>query len=91
MSKILFRDPNVTIFQSALYQTNSTVVRTDDLVLVVDPALLPDEVAAIREYVESIREDRSVFLVFTHSDFDHIIGYKAFRVDKVFMSETMCL
>ncbi|MEQ1747669.1 MAG: MBL fold metallo-hydrolase [Saprospiraceae bacterium] len=89
MSKILFRDPNITIFQSALYQTNSTVVRTDDLVLVVDPAYLPDEVAAISEYVESIREERSVFLVFTHSDYDHIIGYKAIRADKVFMSETM--
>lgn len=89
MSKILFRDPNVTIFQSALFQTNSTVVRTDDLVLVVDPAWLPDEVAAIREYVDSIRGERTVFLVFTHSDYDHIIGYKAFRADKVFMSEPM--
>jgi len=89
MSKILFRDPNITIFQSALFQTNSTVVRTDDLVLVVDPAWLPDEVAAIREYVESIRGERTVFLVFTHSDYDHIIGYKAFRADKVFMSEPM--
>ncbi|MBK9337699.1 MAG: MBL fold metallo-hydrolase [Lewinellaceae bacterium] len=89
MSKILFRDPNITIFQSALFQTNSTVVKTDDLILVVDPAWLPDEVAAIREYVDSIREERSVFLVFTHSDFDHIIGYKAFRADKVFMSELM--
>lgn len=89
MSKILFRDPNITIFQSALFQTNSTVVKTDDLILVVDPAWLPDEVATIRDYVDSIREYRSVFLVFTHSDFDHIIGYKAFRADKIFMSEAM--
>lgn len=90
MSKILFRDPNVTIFQSALFQTNSTVIRTDDVVLVVDPAWLPEEVIRIREYVDSIREDRAVFLIFTHSDFDHVIGYRAFHnVDKVFMSEAM--
>lgn len=89
MSKIIFRDPNVTIFQSALFQTNSTVVRTEDVVLVVDPAWLPEEVANIRHYVESIREDRSLFLIFTHSDFDHIIGFKAFKADKVFMSDAM--
>ncbi|TNE52407.1 MAG: MBL fold metallo-hydrolase [Bacteroidetes bacterium] len=89
MSKILFRDPNVTIFQSALFQTNSTVIKTDDAVLVVDPAWLPDEVLKIREYVDSIREDRALFLIFTHSDYDHIIGYRAFKPDKVFMSEAM--
>ncbi len=89
MSKIIYRDPNVTIFQSVLFQTNSTVVKTDDVVLIVDPAWLPDEVALIREYVQSIREGRSVFLIFTHSDYDHIIGYKAFEVDKVFISDAM--
>lgn len=89
MSKIIYRDPNVTIFQSALFQTNSTVVKTDDAVLVVDPAWLPDEVAAIREYAESIRGTRNLFLIFTHSDYDHIIGYRAFTADKVFTSEAM--
>ena len=91
MSKILFRDPNITIFQSALFQTNSTVVRTDDVVLVIDPAWLPDEVVQIRQYADSIRESRALFLIFTHSDYDHIIGYKAFAADKVFMSEAMAV
>ncbi|GAB4494437.1 MAG: hypothetical protein OHK0019_20750 [Saprospiraceae bacterium] len=89
MNKIIYRDPNITIFQSALFQTNSTVVKTEEFVLVVDPAWLPEEVAAIRQYVEDIRGERSVFLVFTHSDYDHIIGYKAFKADKVFMSKAM--
>jgi len=89
MSKITYRDPNITIFQSALFQTNSTVVKTDDVVLVVDPAWLPDEVALIREYVNSIKENRSVFLILTHSDYDHIIGYRAFEPDKVFTSEAL--
>lgn len=87
MQKIIYRDLNVTIFQSALFQTNSTVVVTEDVVLVVDPAWLPDEVLAIRQYVDSVRGKRAVFLVFTHSDFDHIIGYGAFVADKIFATK----
>ncbi len=89
MSKIIYRDPSVTIFQSALFQTNSTVVQTDDTILVVDPAWLPDEVLAIKQYVDSIRGERSLCLIFTHSDYDHIMGYRAFQADKVFMSKAM--
>ncbi len=89
MSKILYRDPHITVFQSALYQTNTTVVRTDDLMIVVDPAWLPDEVAVIRQYVDTFREGRALFLIFTHSDFDHIIGAGAFKPDKVFATELM--
>jgi glyoxylase-like metal-dependent hydrolase (beta-lactamase superfamily II) len=89
MNKITYRDPTVTIFQSALFQTNSTVIRTDDAVLVVDPAWLPDEVMAIRQYVDSIRGHRDLFLIFTHSDYDHILGYRAFEPNKVFMSKAM--
>jgi glyoxylase-like metal-dependent hydrolase (beta-lactamase superfamily II) len=89
MNKITFRDQHVTIFQSALFQTNSTVVCTDDVVLVVDPAWLPDEVLNIRNYVESVRKGRQLYLIFTHSDYDHIIGYRAFQPDKVFMSKAM--
>lgn len=89
MNKIIYRDPNITIFQSALFQTNSTVVKTEDSILVVDPAWLPEEVALIKKEVEEIRGERPVFLIFTHSDYDHIIGYKAFQADKVFMSKAM--
>jgi glyoxylase-like metal-dependent hydrolase (beta-lactamase superfamily II) len=89
MSKIIYRDPQVTVFQSALFQTNSTVVCTDDVVMVFDPAWLPDEVEAIRQYVAQIRGKRHLLLFFTHSDFDHIIGYGAFKADKVFMSKAM--
>jgi hydroxyacylglutathione hydrolase len=89
MTKITYRDPHVTIFQSALFQTNSTVVHTDDVVLVFDPAWLPDEVLAIRQHVDSVRGSRPVFLIFTHSDYDHIIGYRAFEADKVFVSQPM--
>ncbi|MBN8681170.1 MAG: MBL fold metallo-hydrolase [Chitinophagales bacterium] len=87
MSKIIYRDPNVTIFQSALFQTNTTVVKTDDIVIIIDPAWLPEEVDTIRQYVESVRRDLPVYLVFTHSDYDHIIGYGAFNADKIIASQ----
>jgi hydroxyacylglutathione hydrolase len=86
MHSIIYRDQNITIFQSALFQTNSTVVKTDDFILVVDPCWLPDEVLAIRQYVDSIKGQLPLFLLFTHSDYDHIIGYRAFEPDQVFTS-----
>lgn len=69
----------VTLFQSDLYMTNSLVMETDDCVLVTDPCWLPREVEEIRRYVDNILGARRLFLLFTHSDFDHIIGYGAFR------------
>ena len=76
---ILFDTPQVRVFQSALFQTNSTVVTTDDLVLVIDPNWLPLEVAEIRQFVDQQSAGKKpVYLLFTHSDYDHIIGYHAF-------------
>lgn len=76
----------VTLFQSDLYMTNSLVMETDDCVLVTDPCWLPREVEEIRRYVDNILGARKLLLLFTHSDFDHIIGYGAFRDAEVIAS-----
>jgi hydroxyacylglutathione hydrolase len=77
--KILHDSPQIRVFQSALFQTNSTVVTTDDLVLVVDPNWLPLEVEAIKAFAEAQSAGKKpIYLLFTHSDYDHIIGYRAF-------------
>jgi glyoxylase-like metal-dependent hydrolase (beta-lactamase superfamily II) len=76
----------VTRFQSALYKTNSLVVQTEDLVLIVDPCWLPSEVDAIRSYVDDVADGRPLYLLFTHSDYDHILGYGAFPEAKVIAS-----
>jgi hydroxyacylglutathione hydrolase len=86
MSQIIYKDRQVTIFQSALFQTNTVVVRMPDCVILVDPAWLPNEVASIKQYIDSIKGMDPLFLVFTHSDFDHILGYGAFQADKVITS-----
>lgn len=86
--KIVYQDKNVHVFQSALFQTNTTVLETADMILVVDPNWLPIEIAQIRKYTvlasrkfgEGVSKATSkpVWLLFTHSDYDHIIGYHAF-------------
>ncbi len=75
--KILYKSPRLCVFQSALFQTNATVVNTDDCIIVVDPNWLPDEIAAIKKHVKKCG-DKPIYLLFTHSDYDHIIGYGAF-------------
>ena len=75
--KILYKTASLCVFQSALFQTNSAVINTEDAVIVVDPNWLPDEIAAIKKHVAKCG-DKPLFLLFTHSDYDHIIGYGAF-------------
>lgn len=84
---IIWQDQHTTLFKSALYETISSVVLTDDCILVVDPCWLPFEVEEIKNYVEKNRTNQPLYLLFTHSDYDHIIGYKAFPEAIVFASE----
>jgi hydroxyacylglutathione hydrolase len=75
---IQYRANGVTVFQSVLFETTSTVIESQNSILVVDPTWLPNEVEAIRAYVASVRGNRTLYLLFTHSDWDHVLGYKAF-------------
>lgn len=85
--KIQYTTQGIRVFESALFKTTTTVLETPDMVLVVDPNWLPDEVSFIRRYVDGIRGERPLYLLFTHSDYDHIIGYGAFMDAKVIASE----
>jgi hydroxyacylglutathione hydrolase len=84
---IQFRNEHITVFQSALYQTTCTVVDTKDFVLVVDPNWLPQEIEEIQRHVASIQGVKELYLLFTHGDFDHVIGYLAFPGAKVIGSK----
>ncbi|MGB2991468.1 MAG: MBL fold metallo-hydrolase, partial [Paenisporosarcina sp.] len=86
---IAFQKDGLTVFQSALWKTTSSVIETNDLILVVDPTWLPLEVKEIQEHVAHIRKGKDVYLLFTHGDFDHIIGYHAFPDAKVIGSKGM--
>lgn len=84
---IVYQDTKLTIFQSTLYQTNSILYNAEDFVLLADPNWLPQEVEFIRSYVAEHYEDKPIYLLFTHSDYDHILGYGAFPGAKVIASE----
>lgn len=84
---ITFKNNSIIVFQSSFFKMNSTVFTTEDLVLVVDPGYHPDEIEQIRQYVDTIKRDKPIFLLFTHSDFDHIVGYGAFPDAKTIASK----
>lgn len=75
---IQYSNDQVTVFQSALFQTTSTVIQLDESIIIIDPNWLPHEIDEIREHVDAVRGNRECYLIFTHGDYDHIIGYKAF-------------
>ncbi len=52
----------------------------------MDPTWLPHEINAIREELAQIQGDRPLYLLFTHSDYDHIIAWKAFPNTQVIVS-----
>jgi hydroxyacylglutathione hydrolase len=60
----------VTVFQAPLWQTNALVAVSGGDALLCDPAMTPDEIAAIAAEAEGRRS----FLVVTHADYDHVCG-----------------
>lgn len=84
---IQFKQSGICVFESALFKTTSTVIETEETLIIVDPNWLPNEILRIRQYVDVIRGDRKLFLLFTHSDYDHIIGYNAFPEAEVIASQ----
>lgn len=84
---IQFKNEYLTVFQSSLFQTTCTVVESKDFILVVDPNWLPNEIEEIQRYVAQIQKEKELYLLFTHGDFDHIIGYKAFPDARVIGSK----
>jgi hydroxyacylglutathione hydrolase len=73
-------------FQAPLWQTNSLLAVSGSEVLLCDPALAPDEIAAIRAEVDALGGDRLSLLV-THADFDHVCGIPYFPEAEVLAGE----
>jgi len=76
--KIQFQNKELILFESELFRTTATLLIGEEHLLLVDPNWLPSEVDFILEMVEKLRKEKELFLYFTHSDYDHIIGYKKF-------------
>lgn len=70
--------PRLIIHESQLFRTTSTIIHTDDYLLIVDPNWLPAEVEHLAALTSEFGAGKEKFLLFTHSDYDHIIGYGRF-------------
>lgn len=67
--------------------TTSAVIQNEDYIVMTDPNWLPHEIEEIRKYITNQLGDRQLYIIYTHSDFDHIIGSGAFPEAKVIASE----
>ena len=85
--KIQYQNTHITVFESALFRTTTSLIVTDDLVLLVDPNWLPIEIEFIQKAVKEVQSNKPLYLLFTHSDYDHIIGYEAFPTATIIASE----
>lgn len=65
---------NVFLFQSSYWQLNSGCVRDKEGWAVIDPGFSTAEMERIRDFVGEKGENEKGYLIYTHSDFDHITG-----------------
>ncbi|MFK7982645.1 MAG: MBL fold metallo-hydrolase [Saprospiraceae bacterium] len=87
MHKIQYKTKNLTVFESELFRTTSTLIETADLLLLVDPNWLPSEIENLQLTIKRKQGGKPLFLLFTHSDYDHIIGYRAFENAQIIASQ----
>jgi hydroxyacylglutathione hydrolase len=77
--KIQYQSKTLVIFESSLFRTTTTLIISEEYILLVDPNWLPIEIDFIEEYIQGIIRNKEKYLLFTHSDYDHIIGYGRFK------------
>ncbi len=76
--KIQYHKNDIIVFESALYRTTSTLIVFQKSILIIDPNWLPIEIDFISKFIAYNYPNHKEYLLFTHSDYDHIIGYGAF-------------
>ncbi|TVP91748.1 MBL fold metallo-hydrolase [Alkalibacterium sp.] len=73
-----YKDKNLTVFKSVLYQTTTAVIESEEALIMTDPTWLPEEIDMIKGFIDERLNDRKLYIIYTHSDFDHVIGAGAF-------------
>lgn len=81
--------PNIYIYQSSMWQTNSVVIVNEAANIVIDPCYFPVEIQVIADFVNRHRSFNK-YIIFTHSDFDHIVGYQHFKGARLIAQEELC-
>lgn len=84
-----FKQDQLTVFQSALYKTTTAIIETDEAIILTDPNWLPEEVTQIKAYINNRLGHKQLYIILTHSDFDHLIGVGAFPNAKIIASDLL--
>lgn len=84
---IQYKRDFITVFQSELYMTTSTLVELEEAIILVDPTWLPSEVSYIQQVTKQKLNGRKCYVIYTHSDYDHIIASGAFPDATIIASE----
>lgn len=82
-----FKENNITVFQSSLYMTTSAIIESNEAIVMTDPNWLSGEIEETKNFIDKHLGDKELYIIYTHSDFDHIIGSGAFPEAKVIATE----
>lgn len=85
--KIQLESDELIIFESSLFRTTTSLIIGDSYILLIDPNWLPIEIDFIEHKIELHGSKKEKYLLFTHSDYDHIIGYGRFKSYKTIASQ----
>ena len=77
----------VTVLQSGIWQTNSSVIEVGGAVLVIDPAYFPRELDAVAAAAHAAGRVEAV--AFTHGHWDHVMGHAALPGAPVWMAASL--
>jgi hydroxyacylglutathione hydrolase len=77
--KIQYQSDELIILESSLFRTTSTIIISEEYIFLVDPNWLPIEIDFITNLIKKAGNDKAKYILFTHSDYDHIIGYGRFK------------
>ncbi|MBK6481162.1 MAG: MBL fold metallo-hydrolase [Saprospiraceae bacterium] len=69
---------HISVFQSTLWQLNSVACHYAQTDVIWDPAYTPDELLSIQEAIPEVSHFGK-FLIYTHGDYDHIVGRPYFE------------
>ena len=89
LSNLCFR--NTKYFQSELYQTNCSVLVYDECKIVIDPNwIYLQKLKILEHFVDQTRDNTPIFCIYTHADYDHIIGSYLFD-DAIGIASQQCM
>jgi glyoxylase-like metal-dependent hydrolase (beta-lactamase superfamily II) len=75
------------VLTSGIWQTNTTLIASEESCLVVDPAYFPRELDAIAARAGELGRTHAV--AFTHGHWDHVMGHAALPGAPVWLSATL--